>query len=373
MKIIIKRSALLNALKFCNNIISGILTNPTLLGILFEVKDNEVILTCSNGTISGQYKIEDTKLIETIKPGKILIRAKLLLNVISKLKESDITIEQVDSSVIRITTKTFNSNINIQDDNMYPSINFKTDNFKETIIDGKIIFETHTKVSHATLPISDKIRVLNGVCFDSTHIKDVLEIAASDSYKLSYLKKDFDGNQFKFIIDVNTLKILTELINSKSAVHFYILGNDMIIKINNIIISNKMIEGVFPNVFSSFNKPVTTKFNINKRTLIEALERGLALVMVDKVPTVNLDIQNDKINIYFKSFELGNSNENVDIGEFEGNTLKVCLNANYLISLLKIFDGEVINFELNGELKPLIMKDPKDKTFKQLVLPMRVY
>jgi len=105
MKIIIKRSALLNALKFCNNIISGILTNPTLLGILFEVKDNEVVLTCSNGTISGQYKIEDTKLIETIKPGKILIRARLLLNVISKLKESDITIEQVDSSVIRITTQ----------------------------------------------------------------------------------------------------------------------------------------------------------------------------------------------------------------------------------------------------------------------------
>jgi DNA polymerase-3 subunit beta len=125
MKFTIDKTKFLNLLKLPTNIVDNSNINPVLTGILIECKNKKLTVISSNNNLSIHAQCEDA---DILKEGKILIRGKLLFNIVSKLKESNVSFEVIDNSIIRISTNKFSSDINLLDDVGYPSINFNYDN-----------------------------------------------------------------------------------------------------------------------------------------------------------------------------------------------------------------------------------------------------
>jgi DNA polymerase III sliding clamp (beta) subunit (PCNA family) len=121
MKFTIEKNTFLNLLKLPTNIVDNTNINPVLTGIVVECKDKQLTIISSNNNLSLRSSCDD---VEIIKTGKVLIRGKLLFSIINKLKQSKITFEVVDNSIVRISTNNFSSDINLLDDVSYPSINF---------------------------------------------------------------------------------------------------------------------------------------------------------------------------------------------------------------------------------------------------------
>jgi DNA polymerase-3 subunit beta len=121
MKFEIEKQKIINLLKIPSFIIDANGINPILMGILLECKNQELIAISSNNNLSLKTSTKNLK-IKT--EGKILVQGKLLYNIVNKIKEKIINFEVVDNSIIRISTPTFSSDLNLLDNVGYPSINF---------------------------------------------------------------------------------------------------------------------------------------------------------------------------------------------------------------------------------------------------------
>ena len=382
MKFNIEKNELLKLLKFSDRIINdnrNNIINPILSFLYLKISNKESTVTCSNGITSGLYVINKDKL-EIKEEGVILVKPKLLLNIIAKLKEDRIEFNKVDSSVLTIKTSSFSAQINIIDENSYPSISFDNTNFKNLKLTSSIINKINQKVSWAALVAGEQTKILNGIFFDTTTIKNCLSVVATDSYKLAYLCEPISTDEeFKFVLDQNILKIVSDLTKSEGEekeLDFYLdyLNNykNVLIHCENMYFLNKTIEGNYPtSVYNAFNIRVNTDIKVSKYEFISALERGLIFVSSDKNPMVTLLINENGMNVEFMSYELGSSEENVALNNFEGQEIKVSLNAHFLISLLKAIEQNDITIHLESNTKPVIIYNDSDATFKELVLPMR--
>lgn len=127
MKIVVNKAVLTEALKLSNNVISMIvgtevrLSSPCLENVLLEASDKQLRIISSNGTISCAYIISEN--IDIEKSGKVLVKAKMLTNIISRIKQEQIELYAEESS-LWIKTKNYLSQINTPDTNIYPDINF---------------------------------------------------------------------------------------------------------------------------------------------------------------------------------------------------------------------------------------------------------
>ncbi|GAA5414916.1 DNA polymerase III subunit beta [Ureaplasma ceti] len=382
MKFKIEKNELFKLLKFGDRITSenkGSSFNPILSFLYLKIRKSGSIAICSNYLASGLYNLDNSK-IEIEEEGDILIRPKLLLNIISKLKEKTIILNKFEESALNIKTESFNAQINTVDENSFPNTNFDYKNFEEFQISYATIHKISQKVAWAALNSGEQAKILNGVLFDTETKPGFLSTVATDSYKLSYLCEPVNiSSMFKFVLDTNIIKILIDLMKSDSEADHMTLYLDkqshcsnIIIKIDNMLLQNKTIEGAYPtSVYNAFNIAKNTVVKVDRNEFISSLERGQFFVSNEKNPMVTLNIHENGIAVDFVSYELGASQENVKVNHFEGSGLKISLNTVFLINLLKTIEAEEVVLEFESNTKPVIVYAETDQQFKELVLPLR--
>lgn len=369
MKIKIKKNILINNLKLITSINTNNYSSPTIQGLFINVSNEKINLIYTNGMISINSKINNNDFI-FIKEGTVLIKAKLFYNIIQKLSEEDIIIEKIDNSILKITTSNFDSNINILDYKEFPIISFDYKNWKEINLKASIFVDIKEKIIQSVSQNKEKISILNGICLNSD--SELLEIFSTDSFKLSYLKYKMAMIPFRIVLDHSlVLLIIENMIHEKIII--YINGANLIIKMNNTIISSKILEGEYPDIKNIINSPKFNELSINRKNLINALERGIILAMTEKRPICKLSLFKDNSKIFFKSIELGNSEESIEVTNFKGNNIIISVNAYFIITLLKAFSSERIYIGTSSETKPIILWNEQDENFLQLVLPIRNY
>lgn len=369
MKFYINKKDLYNSLKICNSLVDNSTSNPYIQCIYIEANKNKLTFITTNGLISCKSEIEN---VNIISEGKILVKSKLLFNIIQKFKNEEFFFEKVDNSILNIRTDFFDSNITIIEDEKYPNINFDYNNWKEITFPNLIFKNIFSKIIHSVSQNKEKPSVLNGVLLESKN--GILSIAATDSYKLSYLSYEYKGEEFKIILDSSLFLFLSNIFDVKEDIKMYISNNNFILKINNFLFAAKLIEGDYPNVINIIKSPRENFTIINRKELIEALERGMILTMVDKKPIVKINFNENSMILNFKSTNTdlyNSSKEIINISSFYGIEMTFLLNANFLLNLLKVVDNDLVKISNSKENKPLIITDDKNENFIQLLLPLR--
>lgn len=375
MKIVIKKNVLNNILEMANLIINEDNINPVLTNILINASIDENKITCifSNENIS--VKVDINEKIQVEKKGKVLIRAKILKGIISKLPNEDITLEQISNS-LKIFNSTFDANVNLLDENMYLNINFNSNSNCEFQIKSDIINEAYRKTNHCLANATDKNLIINGICIDSINDEQLINFITTDSYRIALYKKHFVGPKFKIVVDINLLIFITHFSKLNENILFNIDQNKIYIKWDNIVIIAKIMLGTYPNVYNIFNSQntQTSEFVVNAKQLFNVIDRGMYLVNNDKTPTTSISINQNFLEATFKSIEIGSSSEKIPIESINiEENIKFIINARFLNSSLKAFDDHDVKLIYTGVNKPIIIADLKEKDFIQLILPMRSY
>lgn len=373
MKFLIKKNKLMNLIKLSTSIINNQSYNPMLVNVFIEADEEkkELITIFSNEQITCKYIIKED--IEIVKSGSIVLRSKLLSGVISKLQNEDITFEKIDTQSLKIFNSKFDANINLLNESLFPSFDFSyNENATRFSLPSVLLKDVHKKTTPCSLSINEKLSVLNGIYFDAEREEGIINFITTDSFKAAFLNEEYNGNKMKFILDVDTLKIINEFNNDVNKdINFVLDNSKLIIDLGDICILARTIQGIYPNIYNNFNIEPKIKFEVDCLELINGLEHGLSIVQGDKSPAALIIVNNEILEIKFKSLELGSTYEKIKIKNFIGQEIKFLINARYLINILKSFDNELIKFEITESNKPIIVKDIKNDKFKELILPMR--
>lgn len=374
MKIIINKKHLLENIKICNSIIEPSNYSPIFLGLFIEVLDDHVRFTSTNGVISVNSTIYKNDDCNILSQGAVLVKSKSFFSIIQKLKNENITLEKVDNSVLKIKTSTFDLNINIMDDSEYPSINFSYLNWKEIDIPAIVFKKILGKIKQSVNNNKEKPSIFSGVCFISNNEKEILEVIGTDTFKLSYYCFKYKGGDFKFVLDIELIQLFLDLIEFNSLVKIYLSDNNVIIKINNILISSKLLEGDYPNINGIINSPKINKYVISKKEMIEALERGIVVSSSEKKPIAKTNFDKSIMKLSFRSADLGNSEEEITCtSSSQQEHTTISFNASFMIALLKVFENDIINIYTSSENKPIVLEDEKEENFIQLLVPIKTY
>ena len=373
MKFSIQQNLLIEHLNYVIKGISSKNLIPILNCIKFELTNDGLYLMSTDNEIAIKTFI-DKKLIDNIENlGSIVISGKYIYEIIRKLPNVIINIDEVIDSKISIYTKDSSFNLNCNNVSDFPDleieeskypIKISAESFKKVI--SQTSFATSTQESRP---------VLTGINIKLENNK--MEITATDSYRLA--KKTINLNQnveesHNIIVPTKNVIELTRLLHSDDIeLEMHIFNNKIIFKFLTIELMTRLINGTYPDVSKLIPDSFQLTINVNHTQFYNSIDRAALLTNEADKNTIKLESKKNLIIVSSNIPEIGNVEEKILVDKELTNEIKIAFSSKYMLEALKSIDSENVCLLFNGEVKPIIIKNIEDDSLIQLILPIRTY
>ena len=111
-----------------------------------------------------------------------------------------------------------------------------------------------------------------------------------------------------------------------------------------------------------------TKVTVNKRDLLECIDRATLLLREAENKPVIMNVKNSEIKMEMTT-KIGSMDENITI-EKEGKDLRIAFDPKFLIDVLRVIDEEEVNLYLFNAKAPCFIRD--DNSYIYLILPVNL-
>jgi len=366
MKLTFSREALLSGINIVSKAVPSKTTMTILECILIDATDNIIKMTANDMELGIETIAEGT----IHKKGKVALDAKLFYEIVRKLPNSEVTIEIDDKFNTLITCE--KSKFTIQgksgedfvylpyiEKNKYLSLSQYT--LKEVI--RQTIF---------SLSLADNNKLMTGELFEVN--ENILKVVSLDGHRISIrnitLKDNYDD--IKVIVPGKTLNEISKILledNSKEVLLFF-TDNHILFEFDNTVVVSRLIEGEYFKIDQMLSSDYETKVAINKKELLDCIDRAILLVKENDKRPIIMDISDDVMQLNLNSI-IGSMNEDISINK-TGKDIKIGFNPKFLMDALRVIDEEEITIYLVNYKAPCFIKD-KDDRYTYLILPVNIH
>ena len=366
----ISSTTICNRLQTLNKVISSKNSLSILDSILFELQDNTLKMTASDGDITLVSSLEVNSAEGS---GKFALNATQIINGLKEISDQPvkITINDQDFKVI-IKYQNGKCEFNGQSGEDYPIMKGISENAQTVIIENNALFNGINKSLFATA--DDELRpVMNGVFFDI--MPDNITFVASDGHKL-VRNRNFavHGEQsISFILPKKPAKTLKDiLVKDDSEVIIKLDENVAEIIVENYVLSCRLIEGRYPNYNSVIPKDNPFKIRIDRQAMIGALRRVLVFAS-QSTNLIKIRITNNALMVSSQDNEFATNAEESITCEYEGNPMNIGFKGPFLVDILNSISSQEVIFELAdpsraGVIVPAEQEENED--LLMLLMPM---
>ena len=147
----------------------------------------------------------------------------------------------------------------------------------------------------------------------------------------------------------------------------YFTANHIVFEFDDTVVVSRLIEGEYFRIEQMLSNDYETKVRINKRELLNCIDRATLLVKEgDKKPII-INIQDEMMELKIKS-EKGTMDEEIMITK-EGKDLLIGFNPKFLIDALRVIDDEEADLYFMNAKAPCFIKD-EGESYVYLILPV---
>ncbi|MEK7539155.1 MAG: DNA polymerase III subunit beta [Patescibacteria group bacterium] len=339
------------------------LTLPVLSSILLVASGKSLKLRSTN--LSLGIEVEIPAKIE--KEGILAISGSVLNGVFSNVFQNEnVYLESADGNLI-IQTKKSKIKLKGQPYDDFPTIPIVSGmNFE---IESKKLIDGIKSVYYSSSPSNIKPEISS--VFMYAH-EDNLVFVSTDSFRLAEKKIKIKGlpETLRILIPFkNISEILKVFGESSSILKVCFNKNQISFSSNNVYLTSRVIDGVFPDYRQIIPKTSETNAVVLKQDLLNALK--ISNIFSDKFNQVNL-----KITPPEKIFELSSANN--DIGEnktyldaaLTGENIELGFNYKYFLDCFQSITTDSMSIRFSGASSPLVISPVSDSSFIYLIMPM---
>ena len=373
MKLRIKQKVLMEHLNYVIRGISNKNLIPILNCIKFELTSEGLYLLSTDNELAIKSFIPASEIDEIDTLGEMLISGRYIYDIVRKLSNEVINIEEIIDSQVLITTDTSSFKLNCNNVSDFPSIDLEFTN-SPLLLDQKVFKTTINQTIFAT-STQESRPILTGINFKIS--ENIMEVTATDSYRLSKKRITLDSkveDNVDLIIPNRNLSEIIKLMNDEDIkIELHIFTNKVIFKVNNLIIMTRLINGNYPDTNKLIPSEFELKIKVNLNNLFNAIDRASLLTNVEEKNTIKLETKKDVMIISSNIPEIGNVEEKISISKNVDKEIKISFSSKYMMDAIKTFDSEEIELSFNGEIKPIILNYVDNDDLTQLILPIRTY
>lgn len=368
MKFTCSQQSLSKALNTVSKAVTNRTTIPILKGILLQTSaDGSLTLSASDLDISIEKKID----VNVEQEGSVVVLSKLFSDIVRKLPNEEILIEEMENNTIRIKTNSSEFTIVGLPADEFPNIN-EVDNISNSIVFSKEIFKDMVKKTSFAASADEAKGIIVGVLMEIE--PDSVNMVALDGFRMAVTRESItssDSNKIiisaKIINEVN--KIVAET-DDEGDINISFSEKNAIIFVDNTKVIIRLMDGEFINYKAIIPTVNKTNVVIGRSILLESIERASLLAKEGKNNLIKLTIQNNLMTITSKSEE-GNVKEEI-IMEKTGDDLEIGFNSKYVIDVLKAVDDDEVVMEFNTSTTPCMVKPLNGNQYEYLILPVRI-
>ncbi|MCL1935175.1 MAG: DNA polymerase III subunit beta [Defluviitaleaceae bacterium] len=364
MHIVCSKDKLIQATNIAIKAVSVRTTLEILECFLIEAEDKLKIYSNDLEMTIETSEIEVT----IIEKGKIAINAKMFFDIIRKLPENDIIIKVEENYNVYIKSGKVEFKIMGQNPLDFPEI-VKLDKIEKYSVSSKI-FKNMIRQTIFSISTTDDKPALTGFLLEIEN--GFLNLVTVDNFRISLRSEELVeiNKDISVLVPSKTLNELSKLLNSDDNLDIYFSDKYILFELQEAIIISKLKEGEFIRYKQILEQNHTIKFLINKKEILESLERSLIVSNDTKKNPVSLKINDRKLTIT-STAEIGNLYDEISIDN-NGPSLEISFNPKYLIEAIKSIDKEEIYMNFSASLSPCIITSDEEINYKYLVLPLRL-
>jgi len=373
MKLTISQERLSQALSLVSKAVSSRTLNLVLAHIRVQVKKKRLTLTGSD----GDFTIEHTLDITADKEGALLVPARLFVDLVTRLRKEDVTLERQDG-VLKVTSGSSDYELNILPDENFPSLPLFEEGRLAQVSAGQLRTAlTRTTFSALKDPGGTTSHYTHGVLLNFQG--DRFDIVATDGHRLALERMDNPAPEVKdrsLLVPTVITEELRRALPSEDekAVEVYYLSNQVFFRFNSTVFGGSLFDIKYPDYQKVVPRDTKSVVNVNRTALREALQRVLIVFKVrEQNPVVRLETKGEDLVISSESQDVGKGVEEMPFTRGEPFTdLRIALNPAYLTDLLAVLDCETVELYWTSEVNPLKLQIPENPGFTYIVMPIRM-
>lgn len=363
MKLICSKTNLLNGVQIVSKAVPNKTTMSILECILLDATKGVITLTANDMELGIETTIEG----EIVERGIIALDAKIFLEIVRKLPDNDITIQTDDNYKTTITCEKAKFNIigkSGEDFSYLPVIERN-----ESISVSQFTLKEVVRQTIFSISDNDNNKLMSGELFD---IKgNELKVVSLDGHRISIRKIELkeEYTQRKVVVPGKTLNEISKILSGDTDkyVNIFFTTNHIVFEFDDTVVVSRLIEGEYFRIEQMLSSDYETKVTINKKELLNCIDRATLLVKEgDKKPII-INITNMRMELKINS-ALGSMNEDIDIQK-EGKDLMIGFNPKFLIDALRVIDDEQVDLYMVNPKAPCLIKDVEEK-YIYLILPV---
>ncbi len=363
MKIVCSKSNLVKSVGIVSKAVPSKTTMPILECILIDATTDIIKFTANDMELGIETIVEG----DVIEKGTIAIDARIFSEIVRKLPDNEVIIESDSNYQTMITCEKAKFNISGKsgDDFSYlPQIE-KND----TITLSQFTLKELIRQTIFSTADNDSNKLMTGELFQITD--NVLRVVSLDGHRISIrkteLKDSYDSK--KVVVPGKTLIEISKILSGEveKEVNISITNNHIVFEFDETVVVSRLIEGEYFRIDQMLSNDYETKLKINKKELLNCIDRATLLVKEgDKKPII-ININDDFMELKIKS-QIGSMNDEIEILK-EGKDLLIGFNPKFLIDALRVIDDEEITLYMTNSKAPCFIRDEQE-SYIYLILPV---
>ncbi len=374
MKFVVSSNALLDHLQAISRVISNKNTLPILDNFLFEVSEDELIMTASDleSTLITKLEIELQE-----GEGSIAVPAKILTDILREFPEEPLTFE-IDLETLAVDIFSENGKFSIvgQESEDFPEIpQIQEENASSFTIQPDNLTNGVSKTIFATG--EDELRpVMNGVFVQIS--PEGLIFVASDSHKLvRYRRTDITSDdEASFILAKKPASLLKNILpKEENDVTIRFDDQNAYFELTSYKLICRLIEGDYPNYETVIPAENPNQMAIDRVDLLNTLKR-VSVFSNQASNLIKLKLATNEVTVSAQDIDFSISAYEKRNCQYEGDEMEIGFKSLFFIEILSNLESTDVKVEMSdpsraGLVSPNENEDESEDIL-MLLMPMKI-
>ena len=380
MHIKVNRQNFLLAIRTVEKSVKENKIKPILSCIYAKVKGNKIYFTGTNLDTTIKTSIDVN---EVTREGEVAFYYSIIDEYLKEIKDEFVILRVENGNILFIETEDSTTEYDVFNPEDYPNtfenVILNENNFKFEMPSQELVNIFEKVLFSADTP--DNI-AMNCIRIES--IAKYLHFVSTNTYRLTFLKKNIDKDiqDFSVSVPADTISSLIKIIKGldNEVIKVYKEDAHLYFQYKDTMIITKLIELRFPNYADILsNISYDKKLSINNEKLTNLLKRVLIFSRSNSESKYSSTYEfklnegsNSKMAISALN-EIARINEELDV-DFQGENLKISLNSKYLLEFIQNIPKEkelVLEFMYSNSAVKVYEKDSDEYIYILMPLALR--
>ena len=364
MEVHVDRDAFFRGLQLVHNIVEPRQTLPILANVLVEASGETIRVTATDLEVGARVTVP----AKVAQAGTITLPARKLLEIVKELPDAPLALRIQENAWAALKCGGASYKLVGLTPEDFPAVN-PGETSRWLTVDGKMLRDMLGQTSFA-MSHDESRYALNGLLLVIQEKE--IRLVATDGHRLARASRPLSAGATPAtgIVPRKAVHEIARILSAGEDVELAISENQFMLRMPNVLLMARLIEGNFPNYEQVVPKAHPHRITLS-RAMVSAALRRVSVLSEERTRPVKFTLSPGTLKLSAYHPDFGEAEEALDV-EYAGEEVSIGFNSRYVLDALGAQSAEQVVLELKDPLSPGVVRSLEEEGSLCVIMPMRI-